>query len=417
MGSAFARVQRVGLSLLFPIAVLPAAGLLLRLGQPDLLGQLGWLQSTHLPAAISGAGNGIFAHLPLLFAIGVAIGLSEGNAGAAALAAAVGYLVFQGLLVAVYPAPGSSDTVSPKVDTGVIGGIAIGLIAAYMYNNFRTVRLPDFLAFFGGRRFVPIITSFAALGLGIVAWIVWPPINDNVINPAGNWMSTSGVIGAGVYGVVNRLLLPLGLHHIPNTLLWTVVGSYTAPDGHVYHGDLIRFLHGDPSAGIFMTGFFPVMMFGLPAAALAIYHSAQTRRRKAIAGLLFSAALTSVVTGITEPIEYSFLFVAPVLYGVHVVLTGLSLVITNLVGMHLGFSFSAGAIDYVLYWGLEKNQLLLFVIGPIYAVVYYVVFRALIRIMDLQTPGREPEVLDEEVGEGDLVGEGEERVVPRPAQA
>jgi N-acetylglucosamine PTS system EIICBA or EIICB component len=415
MGTAFARVQRVGLSLLFPIAVLPAAGLLLRLGQADLLGQLGWLQSIHVPDAIAGAGNGIFAHLPLIFAIGVAIGLSEGNAGAAALAAAVGYLVFQGLLIAVYPTPGSADTVNPKVDTGVIGGIAIGLIAAFMYNHFRNVRLPDFLAFFGGRRFVPIATSFAAVGAGIVAWIVWPPINSNVINPAGNWMATSGTIGAGVYGMVNRLLVPLGLHHIPNTLLWTTVGTYRAADGHVYHGDLIRFLHGDASAGIFMTGFFPVMMFGLPAAALAIYHSAETRRRKAIAGLLLSAALTSIVTGITEPIEYTFLFVAPVLYGVHVVLTGLSLVITNLVGMHLGFSFSAGAIDYVLYWGLSRNQLLLFVIGPIYAVVYYTVFRGLIHVLDLKTLGREPEILDEEVGEGDLA-EAEQGVsAPAPA--
>jgi PTS system N-acetylglucosamine-specific IIC component len=384
----FAQLQRVGVSLLFPIAVMPAAAILLRLGQSDLLGQFGWLG--HVPDAISGAGNGIFSNLPLLFAIGVAIGLSEGNTGAAALAGAVGYVVFNGLLVAVSP-PGR------PVDTGVIGGIAIGLIAAYMYNHFRNVRLPQFLAFFGGRRFVPIVTSFASLGAGLVAWAVWPRINDQLV-ALGNWVSAQGVVGAALYGMLNRALVPLGLHHIPNLLLWLQFGTFRAADGKVYHGDLTRFFHGDPSAGVFMTGFFPVMMFGLPAAALAIYHSARTERRRALAGLLFSVALTSFVTGITEPIEYMFLFVAPVLYGVHIVLTGLALGISNAMGMHLGFGFSAGAIDYVLNWHLATNPWLLFVIGPIYAVVYYTVFRVLIAVLDLKTPGREPEEVDEETG-------------------
>jgi PTS system N-acetylglucosamine-specific IIC component len=403
----FAQLQRVGASLLLPIAVLPAAALLLRLGQPDLLGQFTWLG--HLPDAISGAGNGIFSNLPLLFAIGVAIGLSEGNAGAAGLAGAVGSLVFKNLLLAVSPDPKN------PIDTGVIGGFVIGLVAAFMYNRFKGIRLPQFLAFFGGRRFVPIITSFASMLLGLVAWAIWPRINDGLVG-AGNWIAAQGVVGAFLYGMLNRLLVPLGLHHIPNSLVWFQFGTFNGPKG-VVHGDLTRFFAGDPSAGVFMTGFFPVMMFGLPAAALAIYHSAPTARRKALAGLLFSVALTSFVTGITEPVEYMFLFVAPVLYGVHVVLTGLSMAITNSLGMHLGFGFSAGVIDFVLNWHLERNQLLLFIVGPIYAVVYYTVFRFLIALLDLKTPGRESEEVDEEAGLEDPSEEAPAAGSPAPASA
>jgi len=377
----FAQLQRIGTSLLFPIATLPAAALLLRFGSADMLGQFGWLGG--LPTAMVGAGNALFGNLPLLFAVGIAIGLSEGGAGAAALAGVVGYLVLKTVLAAVISDPA-------KADTGVIGGVVIGAIAAYMYNHFKNIRLPQFLAFFGGRRFVPIITSFASLGVALVAWVIWPPINAQ-IQSFGNWISGQGIVGAFLYGVLNRLLVPLGLHHIPNTLLWTQFGTYTDAHGTVYHGDLTRFFHGDPSAGVFMTGFFPVMMFGLPAAALAIYHSARTTRRRLLAGLLFSAALTSFVTGITEPIEYTFLFVAPALYAVHVVLTGLSMAITNAAGMHLGFGFSAGAIDYVLNLGISTRPWLLLIIGPIYAVVYYTVFRFLIAVLDLPTPGRERE--------------------------
>jgi N-acetylglucosamine PTS system EIICBA or EIICB component len=387
----FAQLQRVGTSLLFPIATLPAAALLLRFGSPDMLGQFGWLGG--LPTAMVGAGNALFGNLPLLFAVGIAIGLSEGGAGAAALAGVVGYLVLKTVLAAVISDPA-------KADTGVIGGVVIGAIAAFMYNHFKNVRLPQFLAFFGGRRFVPIITSFASLGVALVAWAIWPPINTQIQN-FGNWISGQGIVGAFLYGMLNRLLVPLGLHHIPNTLLWTQFGTYTDAHGTVYHGDLTRFFHGDPSAGVFMTGFFPVMMFGLPAAALAIYHSARTTRRKLLAGLLFSAALTSFVTGITEPIEYTFLFTAPVLYGVHVVLTGLSLAISNALGMHLGFGFSAGVIDYLLNLGISTRPWLLLIIGPIYAVVYYTVFRFLIALLDLKTPGRES---DEELESEEAAG-------------
>ncbi len=397
----FAQLQRVGASLLFPIAVLPAAGLLLRFGSPDMLGQFTWLGG--IPAAMVAAGNAVFGNLPLLFAVGVAIGLSEGNTGAAALAGAVGYLVFKTTLVAVSP-----DAKNP-LDAGVIGGVIVGALAAVLYNRFKGVRLPQFLAFFGGRRFVPIITSFASLLLVIPFWLVWPRVND-WLTSAGNWMAGQSVVGAFLYGMLNRALIPLGLHHIPNTLLWQVTGSFTDKNGTVWHGDLNRFFHGDPTAGVFMTGFFPVMMFGLPAAALAMYHTARTERRKLLAGLLFSAALTSFVTGITEPIEYMFLFVAPLLYGVHVVLTGLSLAITNALGMHLGFSFSAGVIDYLVNWNLATNPWLLFIVGPIYAVVYYVVFRGLITLLDLKTPGRETE---EEAGVEEAAG----IAVPEPGPA
>jgi N-acetylglucosamine PTS system EIICBA or EIICB component len=400
---AFAQLQRVGVSLLFPIAVLPAAGLLLRFGSPDMLGQFTWLGG--IPAAMVSAGNAVFGNLPLLFAIGVAIGLSEGGTGAAALAGAVGYLVFKTTLTAVSP-----DAKNP-LDAGVIGGVLVGVLAAQMYNRFRAVRLPQFLAFFGGRRFVPIITSVGSLLLVVPFWLIWPTVNG-WLNSAGTWMAGNSVVGAFFYGVLNRALIPLGLHHIPNSLLWLQAGTYTDKSGTVWHGDLTRFFHGDPSAGLFMTGFFPVMMFGLPAACLAMYHTARTDRRKLLAGLLFSAALTSFVTGITEPIEYLFLFVAPLLYVVHALLTGLSLAICNAIGMHLGFSFSAGAIDFVVNWNIATNPWLLFIIGPIYAIVYYVVFRGLITLLDLKTPGRETE--EEEEAE-EAAGLAEPEPEPRPA--
>jgi N-acetylglucosamine PTS system EIICBA or EIICB component len=358
-------LQRIGKALMLPIAVLPAAGLLLRFGQPDLL---------NIPF-IANAGNAIFANLALIFAIGVAIGFSKDNNGAAALSGAIGYLVLTE----------GTKALDKDINMGVLGGILAGIIAGLLYNRYRDVKLPEWLGFFSGRRFVPIITSVAMVILAGVAGLVWPPIQE-AINGLGNWIIGLGAIGSGIFGFLNRLLIPLGLHHVLNSLFWFQFGEYAGKTG-----DIARFFAGDPAAGGYMTGFFPIMMFGLPAAAFAIIAAAKPEKRKATFGMFIGLALTSFLTGITEPIEFSFMFIAPLLYGVHAVLTGLSMVITSLLGIRDGFTFSAGAIDFVLNYNIAEKPLLLLLIGLIYALVYFVIFYTLIKALNLKTPGREDE--------------------------
>ncbi len=364
---------KLGKALMLPIAVLPVAGLILRLGQPDLCNI----------AFMAQAGQAVFTNLPVIFAIGVAIGFAKENHGAAALAAYIGYVI----LIA------SLKALDPSIDMGVLGGIIVGITAGTLYNRYSQIKLPAYLAFFGGRRFVPIVTGAACLLIAGAAYFVWPPI-ARVINAFGNWTITSGNIGLFFYGVANRLLIPLGLHHILNSLVWFQFGDFEiVKEGvlTIVHGDLTRFFSGDPMAGPFMAGFFPIMMFGLPAAALAMISTAQTKRKKAIGGLLLSMALTSFLTGITEPIEFSFMFLAFPLYVVHALLTGLSLVIMNLLDVKLGFTFSAGLFDYLLSYGLGRNGLYLIPVGIVYGVVYYILFRWIILKYNLPTPGREPE--------------------------
>ncbi|WP_028988314.1 N-acetylglucosamine-specific PTS transporter subunit IIBC [Thermicanus aegyptius] len=369
-------LQRIGKALMLPIAILPVAGLLLRFGQPDLL---------NIPF-ISAAGSAVFDNLPLIFAIGVAVGMSKDNNGAAGLAGAIAYLILTK----------GAGAINETINMSVLGGILSGVIAGLMYNRFKDTKLPDWLAFFGGRRFVPIVTGLLMIVLAFIFGFIWPPIQAG-INAVGEWLTTAGAIGVGIYGLLNRLLIPLGLHHVINSLVWFVFGEYNGATG-----DLHRFFAGDPSAGIFMAGFFPVMMFGLPAAALAMWAAAKKEKRRQVAGLLFSVAFTAFLTGITEPIEFAFMFLSPVLYLVHAVLTGFSLMIAYWLGIHHGFTFSAGAIDFFLNMGIAQKPWLLFGVGIIYGVVYFVVFYFLIRALDLKTPGR----TDEE-GEGIAVeGEG-----------
>jgi PTS system N-acetylglucosamine-specific IIC component len=271
------------------------------------------------------------------------------------------------------------------------------MVAGMLYNKYKDIKLPDYLAFFGGKRFVPIITGVVCLILGIVFGYVWQPIQA-AIDAAGHWAITAGAFGVFVYGVLNRLLLVTGLHHIINSLVWFVFGTFTPANGGApVTGDLHRFFAGDPSAGGFMTGFFPIMMFGLPAACLAMYHEAPKERRALVGGLLFSMALTSFLTGVTEPIEFSFMFLAPVLYVIHAILTGLSLAITQALGVHLGFTFSAGAIDYVLNYGLSQKGWFAIPVGLVYGAVYYGLFRFFIRKFNMTTPGREPATTDAQV--------------------
>jgi N-acetylglucosamine PTS system EIICBA or EIICB component len=364
-------LQRIGKALMFPIAVLPAAGLLLRFGQPDLL---------DIPF-IANAGNAIFANLALIFAIGVAMGFAKDNNGAAALSGAIGYLVLTE----------GTKAIDKDINMGVLGGILAGIIAGLLYNRFRDIKLPEWLGFFSGRRFVPIITSLAMVILAGIAGFAWPPIQD-AINALGNWIIGLGAVGSGLFGFLNRLLIPLGLHHVLNSLFWFQFGEF---EGQA--GDIARFFAGDPTAGGYMTGFFPIMMFGLPAAAFAIIATAKPERRKATSGMFIGLALTSFLTGITEPIEFSFMFIAPLLYGVHAVLTGISLWITSILGIRDGFTFSAGAIDYALNFNIAEKPLLLLAVGLVYAVIYFVIFYVLIKALNLKTPGREEE--EESIGD------------------
>lgn len=370
MAIKFSSIQALGRALMLPIAMLPVAGLLLRFGQPDLLNI----------AAIADAGNAIFANLPLLFAIGVAVGFAKDNNGASGLAGAVGYLILIAML----------KDINKDIDTGVLGGILIGSIAGFMYNKYKDIKLPEFLAFFGGKRFVPIITGVSAVVLGGVLGFVWPPI-QNGLHAFSAWMAGSGEIGLFLFGMCNRLLLVTGLHHVLNSLFWFQLGDFTNAQGVVVHGDIARFMAGDPTAGFFQAGFFPIMMFGLPAICLAMYTTSHAHNRKAVAGLLLSMALTSFLTGITEPIEYSFVFLAPILYLIHAILTGLSMALMYFLHVRLGFSFSAGGIDYVLFFKLAQNPWLMLPVGVAMFVVYYTLGVFFIKKFNLSTIGRESE--------------------------
>lgn len=387
----FGVLQRVGRSLMMPIAVLPAAALLLRLGV--YFQEVTWLQwGNTLWEVMEVSGGAVFGNLPLIFAIGVGIGFT-GGAGAAGLAAAVGHLILKAInevsvITEEVVEDGEVVAEAVTVDMGVLGGIIMGLLAAVLYDRYKDVRLPDYLAFFGGRRFIPIITSFAAIGVGLIAYFVWPPIGG-AIQAGGDWIVGAGALGAFVYGVANRGLLPFGLHHILNTLVWFEFGTYTGSDGETVTGDLSRFFAGDPDAGLFMAGWFLVMMFGLPAAAYAMTREAAAEERKATGAVMGSSGFASFLTGITEPIEFSFLFLAPALYGIHALLSGAALVIADLLGIKHGFGFSAGLIDYVVNFGAATNPLLLIPVGLVYAVIYFVLFTAAIRMFDLPTPGRE----------------------------
>ena len=387
-----APIQKFGRSLMLPIAALPVAALLLRFGAPDMLGAdgLGW---DKVAAVLFAGGNALFANLPLLFCVGVAIGMAKKADGSTALAAVVGYLVFKGVGDAMSPVVNGLPEQGQDqelVNYGVLGGILCGLIAAKLWERYHRQALPTYLAFFGGRRFVPIITAFATLVLAVLMSLVYPAF-DAGLTAVGEWVANNSITGGFVYGTLNRLLIPLGLHHILNSVPWFILGEYTPQGGEVVHGDIARFLAGDPTAGAFMTGFFPIMMFALPAAALAIWQEAKPAAKKAVGGIMISAALTSFLTGITEPLEFAFMFVAWPLYVIHAVLTGTSLAIANALGIRDGFGFSAGLTDFLLNLGIAEKPLLLVVMGLVYAVIYYVVFRFVIRRWNLRTPGREAE--------------------------
>jgi N-acetylglucosamine PTS system EIICBA or EIICB component len=385
-------LQPLGRALMLPIAVLPIAGLLLRLGQPDLL---------DLPF-VAAAGGAVFDNLGLLFAAGIGAGIARDGNGAAALAGLVCFLTATRGAATLLPVPAdvlaglakdAADLAADACRTKAIAklsvpiGILSGLAAGAAYNRYSGIKLPDYLSFFGGRRFVPIVAGLVGLILAAIVGFGYGPIAGAV-----DWLSQvvihSGYVGLFLYGVFNRLLIITGLHHILNNVVWFIVGDY-----HGATGDLKRFFAGDPTAGSFMAGFFPVMMFGLPAACLAMYRAALPARRKAVGGLLLSMALTAFLTGVTEPIEFSFIFLAPALYALHMLLTGLAFVVMELLGVKLGFTFSAGALDYVLNFSKATRPLLLIPVGFAYFAIYYAAFAFAIRRFDLKTPGREADAV------------------------
>src|SRR6478736_189175 len=392
----FGQLQRLGKSLMLPIAVLPAAGILLRLGQPDLLGSIKAPVIGPFFQAMSAAGDAVFANLPLLFAVGVAIGFAKKADGSTALAAVVGYLVVQAVFKTMSPIvlAGEVDKAGDQaqINYSVFAGIVVGLVTAWLFDRYHTIQLPAYIGFFGGRRFVPIVVSLASLVVAF-AMSYFYPIFDAGLTGLGRFIGGSGALGAFVYGFANRMLIPLGLHHIPNSYVWFIYGDYQNADGKVVTGELTRFAAGHPTGGHLTSGFYPILMFGLPAAALAMIHVANKKQRKIAVGILSAAALTAFLTGVTEPLEFAFMFVAFPLYVIHALLTGLSLAIAYLLDIHLGFSFSAGLIDLILWGGAPaaKNIPLLIGMGVVFFIVYYLMFRFAITKWNMRTPGREPE--------------------------
>ncbi|WP_414076949.1 glucose-specific PTS transporter subunit IIBC [Staphylococcus aureus] len=408
----FGQLQRIGKALMLPVAILPAAGLLLAIGtaiQGEALQHyLPFIQNggvQNVAKLMTAAGSIIFENLPMIFALGVAIGLAGGD-GVAAIAAFVGYIIMNktmGDFLQVTPknvtdpASGYASILGiPTLQTGVFGGIIIGALAAWCYNKFYNINLPSYLGFFAGKRFVPIMMATTSFILAFPMALIWPTIQTGLNTFSTGLLDSNTGVAVFLFGFIKRLLIPFGLHHIFHAPFWFEFGSWKNAAGEIIHGDQRIFIEqiregAHLTAGKFMQGEFPVMMFGLPAAALAIYHSAKPENKKVVAGLMGSAALTSFLTGITEPLEFSFLFVAPLLFFIHAVLDGLSFLTLYLLDVHLGYTFSGGFIDYVLLGVLpNKTQWWLVIpVGLVYAVIYYFVFRFLIVKLKYKTPGRE----------------------------
>ncbi|MDJ1154823.1 glucose-specific PTS transporter subunit IIBC [Macrococcus caseolyticus] len=423
----FGQLQRIGKALMLPVALLPAAGILLAFGNAmhnEQLVQIApWLDNgffVMLSGIMESAGQVIFDNLPLLFAIGTALGLAGGD-GVAGLAALVGYLImnatigkFMGITIDdIFSYAEGAKTLGqsakepanalilgiPTLQTGVFGGIIMGAVAAWCYNKFYNINMPAFLGFFAGKRFVPIITSVMAIIVGAILAIIWPPIQGGLNTLSEFLLNKNLVLTTFIFGVIERALIPFGLHHIFYAPFWFEFGNYTNAAGNLVRGDqsiwMAQMKDGVPfTAGMFTTGKYPFMMFGLPAAAYAIYRQARPERKKVVGGLMLSAALTSFLTGITEPLEFSFLFVAPILYVIHVLLAGTSFLIMHLLHVKIGMTFSGGFIDYTLFGLLNydrTNALLVIPVGLVYAVVYYLLFTFAIKKFNLKTPGREVE--------------------------
>lgn len=400
-------LQRLGKSLMLPVACLPVAAILQGIGY--WIDPTGWGANNVIAAFLLKGGGCLIDQMPILFAIGVAVGMSDDNDGTAGLAGLVSWIMTTTLLstdVVAMLTNTAVEKVDPafgKVQTQFIG-ILCGLIAAACYNKFKNTKLPDAFSFFSGKRCVAIVTAGASLVSSLVLFFVWPIIY-NVLVAVGKFIMDLGPIGAGLYGFFNRLLIPFGLHHALNSVFWFDVAGIN--DIAKFWGNAEGGVMG--TTGMYMAGFFPVMMFGLPAAALAMYHTAKDTKKKAAAGLLMSVAVASFFNGVTEPLEFSFMFLAPALYGVHAVLTGISMAVVAALPVRAGFNFSAGLVDWILSFKapFAQNPLLLIPIGLVVGAVYYVVFRFVIVKFNMKTPGREDDNIDEtkvELANNDFTG-------------
>ncbi|SHK67150.1 PTS system D-glucose-specific IIB component, Glc family /PTS system D-glucose-specific IIC component, Glc family [Clostridium cavendishii DSM 21758] len=411
MKKVFGVLQRVGKALMLPVALLPVAGILLGVGNaintqllvkfPSL--DVAWVHV--ITKIMEQSGDVIFGNLALLFAVGVAVGLSDGE-GSAGLAAIVGFLVMNktmGAIIGITPNLVDGKNYAsvmgvPTLQTGVFGGIIIGIVASSLYKKYHAIELPQYLGFFAGKRFVPIVTAAAAILVGAALTVVWPPIQHGLLYLSSSMIDTNKTLAAFIFGIIERSLIPFGLHHIFYNPFWFQFGEYIDKAGNLVQGDnqifFAQLRDGVPfTAGTFMTGKFPFMMFGLPAAALAMVHESKPEKRKYVAGIMASAALTSFLTGITEPLEFSFLFVAPVLFGIHCIFAGLSFMTMHILNVKIGMTFSGGLIDYFIF-GILPNRTpwyLVIVVGLVFAVIYYFGFRFMIRKFNLKTPGREDE--------------------------
>ena len=405
----FKKFSKLGQAFMLPIAILPVAGLLLGLGsalsndaavaQFAFLGA-DWIQAVF--AIMTAAGNAVFANLPLIFTIGIAVGLAESDKGTAGLSGGVAYLVYTATIAALlqlFSAEGAT------IDTGVLGSIVVGLSVTYLHNRYRKIELPQFLGFFGGSRFIPIVSSLAAIALGLLFYLIWPPIQSG-LEVTGEAIANMGSIGTFFYGFLLRLTGAVGLHHTIYPLFWytslggieTVAGETISGAQNIYFAQL-----ADPNyTGLFtygtrfFAGRFATMMFGLPAAALGMYHAIPKENRAKNAGFYFSGALTSFLTGITEPLEFSFLFAAPWLYVVHAFLDGLSFYVADILQIRIGNTFSGGLIDFTLFGPLQgnvqTNWIFVIPVGIVWALIYYFVFRTLVKKFKVAVPGMEVNV-------------------------
>lgn len=383
---AFAWLQKIGKALMLPVSVLPVAGLLLGLGSahfsviPDIISNI-----------MAQSGGVIFGNLPLIFAIGVALGLTN-NDGVSALAATVGHvalLATMGVMAQFFGVETKEIMGIPSIDTGVLGGILVGALTALFFNRYYRIQLPPYLGFFAGKRIVPIVTALGATVLGLTLSFIWPPVGE-VIKAFSHWASSENPsLAFSLYGVVERLLIPFGLHHVWNVPFFFEVGQYVDPvSGKTITGEIARYISGDPTAGN-MSGGYLLKMWGLPAAAFAVGYTAFPENRQKVLGIMASAALTSFVTGITEPIEFSFLFLAPLLYAFHALLAGLAFFVCIVLDIKHGMTFSHGLIDYIVLFPQSTNALWLLLIGPLWALTYFIIFTYSIRRWNLTTPGRE----------------------------
>jgi PTS system N-acetylglucosamine-specific IIC component len=386
-------LQKLGKSLMLPVACLPAASILMGIGY--WIDPTGWGANNLAAAFLLTAGNAIMSNIPLLFAIGVGVGMSDDNDGTAGLAGLVSYLMITKLLstsaVAMYK--GIEEAAVPAafshMETAFIGILA-GIIGASCYNRFKGTKLPDALSFFSGKRSVAIVTAGLSIVASVILFFVWSIVYQGLVT-FGESMLSTGALGSGIYAFLNRLLIPFGLHHALNSVFWFDVAGIN---------DLPNFWSGNGTygeTGMYMTGFFPVMMFGLPAGALAMYHTAKEKKKKVVYGLLFAGALSSFFTGVTEPLEFAFMFLTPILYVIHAVLTGISAAVCTLLPVRTGFNFSAGLVDFILSFRapMAQNPLFIIPIGLVFGGIYYVIFRFAIKVFNLNTPGRDDDDKDE----------------------